>query len=253
MCVPGACCRGDRGWMATSQIDRALDRWFGRSRPEAWRWTRPILARQPPNACPACGVGVPEDIDGHVRCSGPPPGCVGVTRLGPYEEDLAQCVRGLKFNCWWELAAPLGDRLGRMLRAECGCDWAMHAVVVPMPMPVIRRYRRGLDHADLLSRSVARCCRASRERPLWRWRGSPQAGRSRRDRLRATPAGWMTHPVAMKRLAGRDVILVDDVLTTGRSASIAAGMLKARGVPRVWLAVVSVVERGIDFGAEIGH
>jgi len=144
----------------------------------------------------------------------------------------------LKYEGWWELATPLGERLAGALRAQLGGGAMRRAVVVPMPSPMLRR-RKG-HHAPALAAAVAASLGARSCRPVRRLFGRPQAGRSRSDRPRATRRGWWLHPLARQWIAGETVILVDDVLTTGRSAALATRCLRAAGAGSVVLGVVAV-------------
>ena len=123
-----------------------------------------------------------------------------------------------------------------------GGDFFRSALVTPVPMPPLRRWQRGIDHADLLARETAREGGARYCRLLWRLAGRPQARLTRSQRLAAKVGGWHLHAFASKRLPGSDVVLVDDVLTTGRTASIAARLLRQGGAASVRLAVVAVRE-----------
>ena len=185
------------------------------------------------------------------------PGVVdGICRVGRYQGGCGQLVCALKFQGWWELARPLGQRLAHAVQAECGGDYLRRALVTPVPMPPLRRWRRGIDHADLLARETAREGGARYRRLLWRLTGSTQAGLARSQRLAARASGWHLHASASKRLQGSDVVLVDDVLTTGRTASIAARHLRRGGAASVRLAVVAVRERiNLDFAhkTEVCH
>jgi predicted amidophosphoribosyltransferase len=86
-----------------------------------------------------------------------------------------------------------------------------------------RRRRRGVDHAELLARAVAEAL----ELPLVATLDA-RAGPDGRDRYRAT-----------HRFPGSELLLVDDVLTTGATAVRAATALLAAGAGRPHLAVVA--------------
>jgi ComF family protein len=100
-------------------------------------------------------------------------------------------------------------------------------VVTWVPTTGARRRRRGFDQAELLARAVARNVRRPCRGLLTRGAGPPQTGRSLDDR-RAGPA-----LAARMACAPARVLLVDDVITTGTTVSIAARALRTAGVTRV--------------------
>jgi len=218
---------------------------LGRDLPDAERWTRASLVRCRGPWCLRCGHSAPRPLSITEGC----PYCLqtrgvldGVCRVGQYQDGCAALVLALKFRRWWELARPLGQRLAWSLRAHIGAGRVSQSVVVPVPMPLIRRWKRGIDHAGMLAQEVARVCDATYYRALWRRGSVAQAGASRTARHRATARGWHVHLCARSRLQGRDVVLVDDVLTTGRTARIAGGLLREAGARSVTLGVIAVAD-----------
>ena len=155
--------------------------------------------------------------------------------VGRYDGLLAELVRGLKYGRRAELAWPAGQLLAETLElddAVAGTD-----LVVPVPIPWLRRLRRGFNQAELIAGEAAR--RLSL--PLARWalvrtKAAPvQAGLARSRRLVA-PRGTMR---ARKSVKDRSVLLVDDVMTTGATANEAARALREAGARRVVVAVVA--------------
>jgi ComF family protein len=158
-------------------------------------------------------------------------------RLGPYEGLLRDVILRLKKSS----GEALADLAGRL--------WAAHSesklrdiradVVIPVPLHWWRRWSRGYNQSEALARAVARrlglpC------RPGW-------LGRIRYTPLqtRQTPAGRPANVRgafrARKRatLHSRTVLLIDDVLTTGSTASEAARALREAGAARIIVAVLA--------------
>jgi ComF family protein len=181
-------------------------------------------------------VGPHVALDGGcVRCRDESFAFERVLRLGPYEGLLREVILRMKHAAGEGLTEVLGDL------------WAGHAelplrsvaadVVVPVPLHWRRRWARGYNQSEALARAIAdRLGLPCRPRWLRRLRHTPfqtqQAPTDRRDNVRGAFA-------ARPWLAGRSVLLVDDVLTTGSTCSEAARALRAVGVAHVAVAVLA--------------
>jgi ComF family protein len=176
--------------------------------------------------------------DGCTHCRGVHFGFDRVLRLGPYDGLLRELILRLKHHAGEGLAEALAEL------------WATHAaaalrataaeVVVPVPLHWWRRLARGYNQSEALARILASRlnlpCRARwvrRVRPTPRLRHDSSLA-MRREIVRGAFAA-RRHPA----LKGKTILLVDDVMTTGSTASEVATELKSAGAARVLVAVLA--------------
>jgi competence protein ComFC len=159
-------------------------------------------------------------------CTDCPPRAVDTARAPfLYDAPLARAVRGMKFSGWHALGPHLAEAMAEVagdLRAD---------VLTWVPLSRRRLRRRGFDQAEVLARPLASRLGSPVDRLLIRTRDTrAQARRTAADRRRAL-AGAFTAPDPVPG----DVLLVDDVLTTGSTAAACAQALKEAGAGRVFL------------------
>jgi ComF family protein len=154
--------------------------------------------------------------------------------LEPPADDL---VHALKYEGWQELADLMGAALAGLVDPGAGeAVPGAKPVVVPVPTTARRLARRGYNQAELLAVRLA----AGRGLALVHAVARAGGGRSqtalspteRRENVRGAFAPVRSAGPAVK---GVDVLLVDDVLTTGATASEAATVLAAMGAASVTL------------------
>ena len=203
-----------------------------------------VLSFVAPARCAACAAGVPLR---QVFCAG----CARtiVTRAAPRGESfasvfvyggaVARAVVRLKYDPRPDLAAPLGDLLRRGVPLLSG--WAPD-VVVPVPLHASRLVSRGFNQAALLAAPVARELGVPlRARGLVRTRDTPQqATLDRSHRLRNVRRAFAAQDTAA--IAGKRVLLVDDVRTTGATLLACEDALKAAGATEVRCLVLATSE-----------
>jgi ComF family protein len=177
------------------------------------------------------------DLDGCSMCRKPPLRFDAVVAIGQYQTNLREAILRMK--------RPRHDFLSRAMagllyQARSDQLAALHAeVIIPIPMYWIRRWRRGTNSAEVLARSLAqKLLLPARLKCLARTRDTlPQSGLPRKERFRNVRGAFRVRRPA--GLDGARVLLVDDVLTTGATASEAARVLKKAGAAMVAVAVVA--------------
>jgi len=119
-------------------------------------------------------------------------------------------------------------------------------VVVPVPLHRFRLLRRRFNQSAEIARPLARACGLEYlPDTLRRVRmTASQGGRSARGRRLNVKNAFAISPSAARKVKGRHVLLVDDVLTTGATANACAEILLRAGARQVDLAVVAGVHGG---------
>ena len=182
--------------------------------------TCPLCAFAGPSPCPECALALRPAAP-----LPPPPGVDRCLALLAFEGAGADLVARVKYR---NQRASLPG-LGRAMAAQAAAVGGTQASVVTWIPTTSRRIReRGFDHGRLLAGHVARALGVPCRRLLVRDDGPPQTGRSRAERL----AGPRLRPV--RTVSGR-VLAVDDVVTTGATASAAAAELTRAGAAEVWI------------------
>ena len=161
--------------------------------------------------------------------------------FGSYEGVLRQLIHIYKYGCVKTLARPLADLLVRALPLDERFD-----AVVPVPLHWRRRWSRGFNQSALLARALTRRSGIPTIQALRRTRSTAvQAGLSNSSRRQNVVAAFRVRRAGAiaGKLAGRRILLIDDVLTTGATAAACAIALKRAGAARVALLTVARVDR----------
>lgn len=195
-----------------------------------------LLVPRQAGFCPRCGICF-SDPESPVytcgACRTSPPPWRQVAFHSPYDGVLKGLVHRYKFGC--ELG--VGWLLGELLHAA----WLTHGgilpdVLVPVPMRLDKLVRRGFNQSAELARMLAwRLDVPLAVDAISKIRATAAQSRlGRAERLRNVVGAF----VASSRLAGRRVLLVDDVLTTGATMTACARACLDAGATSVDVAVL---------------
>jgi len=126
-------------------------------------------------------------------------------------------------------------------------------VIVPVPLHWWRKWQRGFNQSELLGRALAKRTGVPLVEALRRTRPtSVQAGLSNTARRRNVTGAFRSGR-GSSALAGKHVLLIDDVMTTGSTAAACAAALKKTGVQRVALLTVARVDRRLGSPRPAGN
>ena len=162
---------------------------------------------------------------------------------GSYDGALRDLIHVLKF----QQVRPAAAVLGRMLAETiANLEQAMPVgaiAVVPVPLHPRKQAQRGFNQAQMIARTaLQQLSRPKRfdlcEGVLLRRRETgSQIGLTRHQRRENLRGAFAVSDAA--RIVNRDILLIDDVLTTGTTASECARVLLRAGAARVWVATVA--------------
>lgn len=157
--------------------------------------------------------------------------------FGFYEGRLRELIHLFKYGGMKPLAKPLGEFLSRALPLDERFD-----AVIPMPLHWRRRFERGFNQADLIATQVARRRKIPVLRVVRRVRAtSTQTGLTNAKRRQNVNGAFRVR--RGRPLEGLRILLVDDVMTTGATASACGSVLKRAGAKSVTLLAVARVDR----------
>ena len=201
--------------------------------------------------CSACGERVPtlrpSERDGQLLCFAcmqAEPVFTRAAAYGSYDEGMRELIHLLKY----EHVRPAASLLGRMLSdviADLSPAFSGEPVVIPVPLHRAKYRERGFNQSEEIAKAALKLHPAGLT-------GKPNVSTLVRQKNTASQTGLTPAQrrenvrgafAVMRRddVRGRDVLLVDDVMTTGMTASECARVLRRAGAERVFVATVARV------------
>ena len=196
--------------------------------------------------CNVCGdlLGRADSEFGDARCeecTREAPAFERAVNYGAYSGALRQLIHLLKY----ERVRPAANLLGRYAAEAClqleGDIDVPELLMIPVPAHKLRLRSRGFNQAELIARSALRGMEEATGRKLTleltsllrvRFAESQVALTAEERRQQIRGAFKVT---ARDRVKGREILLVDDVMTTGATASECARELRQAGAAKVWV------------------
>jgi ComF family protein len=198
--------------------------------------------------CSVCGerlfsayAAAGDSLCGLCRRTDPP--FARAAAYGSYEGGLRELIHLLKFGGVRPAANVLGRMLAEALSSLESEFAASSLAVVPVPLHRTKLRQRGFNQAEMIARVALKIkspdnrlhvCAGVLERKRETTSQIGLTRHQRRENLRGAFA--VLQPEAVK---GREVLVVDDVFTTGATASECARVLRRAGATKVWVATVA--------------
>ncbi len=192
--------------------------------------------------CEVCGrpFDSPHSLD-HLCgvCHEKPPGFQAARSLGRYDGPLRTVIHQYKYHGWVQMAVPLARLLWVLLQVHW--DPIQFDYVVPVPLHPRRLRQRGFNQAGLLAQrwpalAVAQGLALDHKRIASRLlvrirHTAPQTGLNRPQRVTNLKQAFAV--ADLQAVKDKQILLVDDVLTTGATADACARVLLGAGAADV--------------------
>ncbi len=209
-------------------------------------WSELAIPGEP--NCKLCQRPFPETIpEGAIcaPCLAEPPRHDGIAAGTLYNDASRRLVLAFKHGHRIALA-PMLARLMVAKLPGIGPDW----IVVPVPLHRWRLWRRGFNQAALLAKEIASAQGASLlVDGLERRKQTPVlGGLGRKARARVLAGAIAVSPKRLERIKGANILLVDDVLTSGATTNSCVAALCKAGAARVRIACFArVLDEALPF------
>jgi ComF family protein len=206
------------------------------------------------SVCSRCGDSLLEPGGTHDSrtcrtCRLVPPPFTRTVAYGLYQQRLRDAIHVLKYDGVPSAAQGLGRLLSEAI-AKLDGEAPAQMLVVPVPLHGSKHAERGFNQARLLACEALRILKKSHR--AWQLTLAPgtlmrlrmtksQAGlTSRQRRMNVRGAFSVSEPGLV---AGKHILLIDDIMTTGATARAAANALLRAGAETVWVATLARARR----------
>ena len=191
----------------------------------------PRLAR-----CATCACSVPQGVAQCGQCLLHPPPLDACLAAVSYGYPWAHLLTQFKFHADPGWAAALAGLMQQMPGAQAAL--AQADLVLPVPLSPGRLRQRGYNQALLLARRLDGA-RVHAQMLLRTRDAEAQSHLTRAERLRNLRGAFALDPLQARQVAGRRVLLVDDVMTTGATLHAAAAPLREAGARHITAMVLA--------------
>jgi len=190
--------------------------------------------------CPCCGRAFPDAAgDNHLcgNCLTKPPHFTSARAVAHYHPPLADAIHAFKYNGHTFGLASFAQLVQRLNPPLAATD-----IIIPVPLHPKRLRQRGFNQALLMAHAFFPHAQPKIKNDLlvrnqWTEPQTALSGISRRRNLKG--CFTVTDPA---QIAGKSVLLIDDVFTTGSTANECAHTLKKAGAITIYVLTLARVK-----------
>jgi ComF family protein len=203
-----------------------------------------IQAFQSP-VCTRCGeILTIGNVSVCTACTNAPPPFVAAVAIGPYDGELRGLVHLLKYHSVRPAAQILGRALTTLLQQQNG-RIGDQPLILPIPLHRAKDRARGFNQAEEIANVVKRFSGFAIDRhALVRKRATEsQTGMTSHQRRENVRGAFALRKRGLNAVNGRNIVLIDDVMTTGATAAECTRVLLRAGAKQVLVATAARVTR----------
>lgn len=197
---------------------------------------RQLLSKNETHLCRNCRINAPEFTKSKRKI----PFVAQWTGIWYYKDDVSKSIQRYKFSNSRQYAIAYAQQLAIRLQQEEMTDFDLLSWIPVSPQ---RKWNRGYDQGQLLAQALSQEMNCTCTQVLTKTIDTPpQSGIKDPSRRRANVVGaYRVRDIPLIR--GKRILLLDDVLTSGATASECAKTLMFGGAKAVTLATVAVAEK----------
>ncbi len=191
-----------------------------------------LLPKQQTDLCHSCRTNAPE----FTKAKRNIPFIAHWTALWYYKDDVRKSIHRFKFGNRRSYAGAYARLLAAKLDQTPGFDYD---ILTWVPVSTLRKLKRGYDQSALLVKALDENMDTTSTKVLKKIRHTPPQSSFRGDAHRRANVLDAYKVIGKERIAGKKILLIDDVVTTGATASECAKVLLTAGAKEVVFAAVA--------------
>jgi competence protein ComFC len=158
-----------------------------------------------------------------------------LTILGYYEHLMGEFVKRIKFKQERKLAIALGKKLGEKIKEK---KWE-YDYIIPIPMSADRFHERGFNQAYEIAKGVNKILGSTVKNNLIKKKNLPPLEqKNRKERIKLMKNSFIANKKSVI-LKNKNILIIDDVYTTGTTVNTLAGLIKKIGANKIYVGVLA--------------